>query len=929
MAYEAGTAFLQIVPSFQGVVTAIAEQATEWGEIAGQTFKTAFEAQVQNLNIGANLDVAKLEAELAALKSQGGGVEVPIDPELGQTDVAKVLSELDVVTADRTVQIDPSLGIGATAAYLAEVTALVGLSAAVGGAGAAAGGGGGGMGLIGMLLWGGGGIAGIGAGFGSIMSLAGFGLEHLVVTVLGLAASFAGALTGGILLATGALSIFAVGFVTDLGGIGQAAGDIKTVTTALTQYQTESQALNKVVPQSAAAQAALNTALAGFAPAARQAVLAASLTASQFHWLYDQATGTAEAIGANIINQALKVGEVFLPILGKFATINMGIIGKALQPLFQFLSTTGVSVFTDLEMIFTARLPTAMGVLVQGLELLIKTIGYLANQTTGGFMSVLLKDLTYLNTNAGFTKLTAGISTLIAMFYKWWALLKAVAKTIYDLFDNSKGLGTGIVTTLTQMLDKLDAWLTSTSGKASIGNLFTVHKNEVIALLNALVPLIAAFGALYLAISPPLVAAVTILTIGLSKLLDLMDSNKVTAYALGFALIAAKLGILTSILNGVTLGAFGKLTTAVGTWVATTYAGTLKVIGAYIATDAKIIASCATWLFWSLADAAGAAAAWVASAATSVAAWVATQAQFVASAAVVAAGWVASAATSVAAWLAASVEWVARLAVTTALMVADAALVTAGWLAAAAAASLAWFVAGGWIVVLIAAIVVAVVLAVAWIITHWEQIVTWFKALPGRIATIWDDITTGIKNWWNSSAEPWFAALPGRIVAALGDAKTILLQVGVDIVTGLWNGINSMTTWLKNLISGWAGDIVGWAKGVLGIKSPSTVFESMGVDSGTGYAKGLIGSTGLITAAGKSMLSGLNGALSVNASGAINIGNAVANSTNTRLDKLIALASAAPAQTGAAISTKVDSKLTNVVTQHARTVVTLQRQGAR
>lgn len=52
MAYEAGTAFLQIVPSFQGVVEKISDQAAQWGETAGKAFTETFEEATKGISLG-------------------------------------------------------------------------------------------------------------------------------------------------------------------------------------------------------------------------------------------------------------------------------------------------------------------------------------------------------------------------------------------------------------------------------------------------------------------------------------------------------------------------------------------------------------------------------------------------------------------------------------------------------------------------------------------------------------------------------------------------------------------------------------------------------------------------------------------------------------------------------------------------------------
>ena len=224
---------------------------------------------------------------------------------------------------------------------------------------------------MGAILWGTGGTFGF-AAFGSVLSLAGFGFEHLVTTVLGLAGSLAGALVGGLTLASAAFAVMGVGMATDMAGIGQAAGDIQ-------QYTTLQNNLNQAIAvyganstEAALAQYQMNQWMKDLAPSTVAAIKAASATAASFHAMFDSVTSDAETTGAQIINQAMQIGEKFLPTIGTYAAQNLGIIQADLQPLFAWLSTTGLSIFSSLEQKFQTDLPYAMGAFDNGIELLIK-----------------------------------------------------------------------------------------------------------------------------------------------------------------------------------------------------------------------------------------------------------------------------------------------------------------------------------------------------------------------------------------------------------------------------------------------------------------------------------------------------------------------------------------------------------------------------
>ncbi len=70
------------------------------------------------------------------------------------------------------------------------------------------------------------------------------------------------------------------------------------------------------------------------------------------------------------------VGEKFLPTIGKYAASNLGVIKTDLEPLFSWLGSDGLAIFTQMEQKFSADLPSAMGAFDNGIELLIKILGY-------------------------------------------------------------------------------------------------------------------------------------------------------------------------------------------------------------------------------------------------------------------------------------------------------------------------------------------------------------------------------------------------------------------------------------------------------------------------------------------------------------------------------------------------------------------------
>lgn len=72
-------------------------------------------------------------------------------------------------------------------------------------------------------------------------------------------------------------------------------------------------------------------------------------------------------------------------------------------------------------------------------------------------------------------------------------------------------------------------------------------------------------------------------------------------------------------------------------------------------------------------------------------------------------------------------------------------------------------------------------------------------------------------DWFMSQVISFASQIPSAIMSAL----TGLYDIGANIVSGIWNGISGSLRWLKNLISGWVGNVKSFLKTLFGISSPS------------------------------------------------------------------------------------------------------------
>ena len=164
----------------------------------------------------------------------------------------------------------------------------------------------------------------------------------------------------------------------------------------------------------------------------------------------------------------------------------------------------------------------------------------------------------------------------------------------------------------------------------------------------------------------------------------------------------------------------------------------------------------------------------------------------------------------------------------------------------------------------------------------------WFAQLPTKISTwllcTWDKFKSWCSDMWNTANEKinalvdgvgdWFSEMPGKVAKWLLDtwnklvqwgsdmvtsakesAKSVyhsivdtikeipsqMLDIGKNIVKGIWDGITGMAGWLKEKIGGFASGVVKGFKGALGIHSPSRVMKKeVGQYTAQGFGIGFI-----------------------------------------------------------------------------------------
>jgi len=132
------------------------------------------------------------------------------------------------------------------------------------------------------------------------------------------------------------------------------------------------------------------------------------------------------------------------------------------------------------------------------------------------------------------------------------------------------------------------------------------------------------------------------------------------------------------------------------------------------------------------------------------------------------------------------------------------------------------------------------------------------SALSGNFSDAWASIKNVFSGWGS-----FFTGLWDKAKSAFSNAGSNMLDIGKNIVQGLWNGISNSFKWIKDKISGWVGDVMGFIKRLFGIHSPSTVMrDQVGKMLGLGMAEGIADSRNAVNGAvrklGDAALDGLS-----------------------------------------------------------------------
>lgn len=124
-----------------------------------------------------------------------------------------------------------------------------------------------------------------------------------------------------------------------------------------------------------------------------------------------------------------------------------------------------------------------------------------------------------------------------------------------------------------------------------------------------------------------------------------------------------------------------------------------------------------------------------------------------------------------------------------------------------------------------------------------SKLMEFINNLPGLITEVFNTVVSTLVSWVSDMAEKGAegaSSLVDAVIDGISSLPDQMVSIGWDIVNGVWNGILDAKDYFYDNVSGFFSGIVDSVKSILGIHSPSTVFENeIGKEIPPGAANGI------------------------------------------------------------------------------------------
>lgn len=111
--------------------------------------------------------------------------------------------------------------------------------------------------------------------------------------------------------------------------------------------------------------------------------------------------------------------------------------------------------------------------------------------------------------------------------------------------------------------------------------------------------------------------------------------------------------------------------------------------------------------------------------------------------------------------------------------------------------------------------------------------------IPQVAVRLVQSLIEGLFSYWNKMINKVQEFFKGTIFEGFINKVADMAKIGLQLIQGLWNGINNAKNWIWGKIKGFCNSIISSIKSFFGIHSPSKVFnEEIGQYLGLGLGEG-------------------------------------------------------------------------------------------
>lgn len=124
------------------------------------------------------------------------------------------------------------------------------------------------------------------------------------------------------------------------------------------------------------------------------------------------------------------------------------------------------------------------------------------------------------------------------------------------------------------------------------------------------------------------------------------------------------------------------------------------------------------------------------------------------------------------------------------------------------------------------------------LLEFWEDVKATWTRFKTYVSELIDSITQAFWDGW-AKVKNYTIELANDIIQFFMELPAKMLEVGGNIINGLWDGLKGSAGAVIDWMAGLGNDIIDSAKGVLGINSPSRVFAEIGGFTVEGMQQGM------------------------------------------------------------------------------------------